>query len=153
MDFFALFAQCNLTHSALSYANFCLGDFCFNMFPVSLKWVNKWWINLWVEGSLLHIQDRKSSMKSVRHSHMNWYWATLPLLFLTKDLLPYSSHSHHWKFSVSSGCLFPPLVLLCQLSKMLPRKTDSSIQRYLLQPFQSTRIKTCHRKLQVCCFH
>lgn len=100
--------------------------------------------------SLLHIKDRKSSMKSVKHSRVNWYWATLPLLFLTKDLLPYSSHSHHWKFSVSSGCLFPPLVLLCQLSKMLPRKTESLIQRYLFQSFQTEWIKTCHRKMLVC---
>lgn len=151
MIFFGLFAQCNLTHSALSYIFFCLaGDFCFNMFPVSLKWANKWWINLSVGDSLLHIKDRESSMKSVKHSCVNWYWATLPLLFLTKDLLPYSSHSHHWKFSVSSGCLSPPLVLLCQLSKMLPRKTESLIERYLLQSFQTKWIKTCHIKLLVC---
>jgi hypothetical protein len=103
-----------------------------------------------VGGSLLQIQDRKSKIKHVRHSCMNWYTATLPLLSLTEDLLPYLSHSHHWKFSVSSGCLFPPLVLLCQLSKMLPRKTEGPIQRYLLQSFQSKGIKTCHRKLQGC---
>jgi len=151
MIFFGLFAQCNLTHSALSYVIFCLaGDFCFKMFPVSLKWVNKWWINLWVGDSLLHIKDTNSSTKSVKHSHVNWYWATLPLLFLTKDLLPYSSHSHHSKFSVSSGCLFPPLVLLCQLSKTLPRKTESLIERYLLPSLQTKWIKTCHIKLLVC---